>query len=88
MPPQKKYPQKWPFIDGHSMKAVNGGRSIEQIFSTREILDAVPSIQGWFPVYPCTDIEIYHIGQTDALSAVALTHPFNARYAVKHPFFA
>jgi hypothetical protein len=24
----------------------NGGRSIEQIFSTREILDAVPSIQA------------------------------------------
>jgi hypothetical protein len=26
------------------MKAVNGGRSIDQIFSTREILDAVPLI--------------------------------------------
>jgi hypothetical protein len=22
---------------------------------------------GWFPVDPCTDIEIYHIGRTDAL---------------------
>jgi hypothetical protein len=43
MPPKKKYPQKWPLYDGHSTKAVNGGRSIEQIFSTREILDAVSS---------------------------------------------
>jgi hypothetical protein len=23
-PPKKMYPQKWPFIDGHSMKAVKG----------------------------------------------------------------
>jgi hypothetical protein len=27
-------------------RMLNGGRSIDQIFSTREILDAVPSIQA------------------------------------------
>jgi hypothetical protein len=27
------------------------------------------SLLGGFPLYPCTDIEIYHIGRTDALSA-------------------
>jgi hypothetical protein len=46
--------------------------------------DFAKFIPGWFPLYPCTDIEIYHIGRTDA----RLTHRFNARYAVKHPFFA
>jgi hypothetical protein len=29
MPPKKIYPQKWPFIDGHSMKAVKDNIRVE-----------------------------------------------------------
>jgi hypothetical protein len=40
--------------------------------SNKQVMDKLliqMSLLGWFPVDPCADIEIYHIGRTDALSA-------------------
>jgi hypothetical protein len=52
--PKKMYPQKWPLYDGHSMKAV------------KQIDIHGGLIQGEVSLILCTDIEICHIGRTDA----------------------